>query len=127
MKIGQVFVIFLVAFFSSQISAMSPSPEIYTPPVWSEHASAENDASIAIANNDFRLLGYVVRGTMIPGIEQDEKELLTKQCGMRMLEGFGDVVRSQDQLKKMRAMHDYAAAYNKIVAIQCLATTKSQN
>ena len=125
MKVRQVIIIFLIAFFSSRICAMSPAPDSYTPPEWNEYANAEKDASIAVAHKDFRLLAYATRGIMVPGIEQDEKALLSQKCGLRMLEGFGDVVRSQEQLKKMRAFHDYVTAYNIIVAAQCRKTIKS--
>jgi hypothetical protein len=117
----QIILILLTALFSSQVFAMSRSPETYTPPAWTKNANADKDAAYALAHKDFRLLGYVVRGTMIPGIDQNEKALLSEKCGVRMIEGFGDVVRSQAQLQAMKAMHHYAATYNKIVAAQCSA------
>lgn len=100
---------------------MSHSPEPYTPPTWHENANAENDAALAVAHKDFRLLAYAARNTVVPGVDQNEKAMLSKKCGLRMIEGFGDVVRSQAQLQAMKAMHDYAATYNKIVAAQCSA------
>jgi hypothetical protein len=121
MKATQLIVIILIAFFSNRICAMSPAPDSYTPAEWSQHADAEKDAGIAIAHKDFRLLAYATRGIIVPGIEQEKKALLSQKCGLRMLEGFGDVVRSQAQLQAMKAMHDYAATYNKIVAEQCSA------
>jgi hypothetical protein len=123
----KIVIIILVAIFSSQISAMSRNPETYTPPAWTEHANAKNDAAFALAHKDFRLLGYVVRGTIIPGIQQNEKELLSKQCGLRTLEGFGDIVRNPEQLQKMKAMRKYAETYNKIVAAQCRTTISPEN
>ena len=117
----RIIALLLTALFSSQAFTMSSSPDSYTPPTWSRNANAEKDAAIALAHKDFRLLAYVVRGTMIPGIDQNEKVLLSEKCGLRIIEGFGDVVRSQTQLQAMKAMHDYAATYNKIVAAQCSA------
>jgi UDP-glucose 6-dehydrogenase len=123
----QIIIILLTALFSSQVFAMSKSPDSYTPPAWTQNANAEKDAAFALAHKDLRLLAYAARSTIVPGISQNEKELLSKQCGLRVLEGFGDVVRSPAQLQKMKAMHDYAAEYNKIIAAQCQATTSPEN
>lgn len=110
----------------AQASAMSKSPESYVPPVWNASAEADQDAVYALANGDLRLLAYTTRDIMVPGIEPEQKSLLSEQCGLRMMQGFGDVVRSDEQLQTMKAMREYATEYNKIVAPQCSATKSSE-
>ena len=122
----KIIIILFAAVFSSQVFAMSHSPEPYTPPTWHENANAEDDAAFAVAHKDFRLLAYAARNTVVPGVDQNEKAMLSKICGLRMIEGFGDVVRSQAQLQAMKTMHDYAMRYNKIISTQCRAANSSE-
>jgi hypothetical protein len=116
---NRVLTLLLASIFTTQLNAMSKSPEDYRPPIWTESAQADKDATYALANNDLRLLAYTTRGTMVPGIRLDEKELLSRKCGLRMITGFGDIVRSDEQLRQMKAMREYAEKYNEIIAAQC--------
>lgn len=114
-------VILLVAIFSARGFAMSKSPEPYTPPEWHENSNAQEDASYALDNDDMRLLAYTTRGITVPGIDDAEKDTISKQCGIRMLDGFGDVVRNEEQLRRMKAMHAYVSRYNAVIAKRCKA------
>jgi hypothetical protein len=119
---NRVLTLLLASIFTTQLNAMSRTPEVYAPPVWNETAQADQDAAYALANNDLRLLAYTTRSIMVPGIRLEDKELLSSKCGLRMLKGFGDVVRSDAQLQKMKALRGYAEKYNEIIAAQCSAT-----
>lgn len=113
------FIILLTSLMTTQVIAMGKTPEPYQPSQWREQANAEKDAALALENNDLRLLGYTTRAVMIPGIDLAEKEILRQKCGLRMIKGFGDVVRSEEQLAQMKAMREYAEKYNNTIAAHC--------
>ena len=115
----RAFLLFFAGILSTQVLAMAKTTKPYEPPQWHENASAENDAAYALENDDTRLLAYTTRGVMVPGIDAAEKNQLSEKCGLRMMPGFGDVVRSDAQLDKMKTMRAYAEKYNQLVAPHC--------
>lgn len=112
-------------FTTLNLHAMSDSPEEeteatpYTARSWHEKASARDDAAYALKHADRRLLGFATRGTSIPGIEPALKQAYRDQCGLRFIAGFGDLVRSEEQLNKMKLAHAYAQRYNEIIISEC--------
>ncbi len=40
-------------------------------------------------------------------------------CGLRFIAGFGDVIRSKEQLNEMKIAEDYAKRYNAVILTQC--------
>jgi hypothetical protein len=115
----RAFLLLLAGIISTQVLAMAKTTKPYEPPQWHENANAEDDAGVALKYDDKRLLAYYGRGVVIPGIQPDEKEILSEKCGLRMMDGFGDVVRSDAHLEKMKIMRAYAEKYNQLVAPQC--------
>ena len=111
--------IFLAGVLSTQVLAMAKTTQPYDPPQWRENANAADDAAYALENDDKRLLAYYGRNIMVPGIKPDEKALLSEKCGLRMMEGFGDVVRSDAHLEKMKTMRAYIEQYNQVIAPLC--------
>jgi len=86
-----------------------------------QNRNPEEDARAALAEGDFRLLGFARRATSVPGIVGAEWEAAMNNCGVRLLEGFGDVVRSEAELSAARLAAGYAKRYNAVVRAVCLA------
>lgn len=91
----------------------------YTPAPWHEKALAENDASRALANADTRLLAFAMRGYTIPGIDPAQQQAYQAKCGVRFIDGFGDVIRSDEQLEQMKLAREYAVRYNAVIISGC--------
>lgn len=72
-----------------------------------------------VENVDYRLYQVPVRGNVIPGIEIDERESAAALCGTRVLEGVGDVVRNDEELKERKLITEWAADYNKKMYKHC--------
>lgn len=120
---------FLLA--ATPVSAMSSSPE-ESKPVSAEDASAmkrgaqyeqrdpEADARAAIEQGDLRLLGFATRATTLPGVAAADREAALDACGVRLLAGFGDVIRSDEELAAMRKASAYAKCYNAVMLGVCL-------
>lgn len=86
-----------------------------------KNMNPEEDARAALEKGDFRLLGFATRATSVPGIVGADWEAVMKNCGVRLLEGFGDVVRSEAELSAARLAASYATRYNTVVREACLA------
>ena len=114
--------LFTAVFYCTSALAFSSTPseiEAYAPADWSNSTSATNDAQYAIDNKDFRLLGFARRGYDIPGIDARKKQAYIEKCGVRIFEGFGDVVRSKKQLDEAQKAREYAIQYNQLILIAC--------
>lgn len=121
---------FLLA--ATTVSAMSSSPEEESEPVSAEDTSAvkrgvqyeqrdpEADARAAIERGDLRLLGFATRVTSLPGVAAASREAALDTCGVRLLAGFGDVIRSDEELAAMQQASAYAKRYNAVVLAVCL-------
>ena len=77
------------------------------------------DANTALANGDKRLLCFASRATIVPGVELAQKQAYIDKCGLRFIEGFGDVIRSEEQLENMKKAEAYAKHYNAVIIMQC--------
>ena len=85
-----------------------------------EDKNPEADARAALAKGDLRLLGFALRVTNVPGVAAADRQAAMDACGVRLMKGFGDVIRSDDQAAAMQQAHGYAKRYNAVVIAQCL-------
>jgi hypothetical protein len=91
----------------------------YRPAKWNENSDPEADAELALENNDHRLLAFALRATQIPGIEADQVNAYSEHCGIRFMKKFGDVIRSDDDLERMKQAREYALRYNAAILSKC--------
>ena len=93
--------------------------EYEKPLLWVKDADAEQDAQNALNKGDFRMLALSQHGTIIPGIDPRQNAKYELKCGIRMLEGMTDTVRSQQHLELMQQVHAYAKVYNTLIKNRC--------
>ena len=86
---------------------------------WLDAADPQADAEQAIKQNDLRMLGLATRTVSIPGIEEDEVLQYEEACGVQLIEGISDVVRSDEHLRLMQKARSYALRYNNIIKQYC--------
>jgi hypothetical protein len=86
---------------------------------WLDAADPQADADQAVKQNDLRLLGLATRSVNIPGIEPADILKYEEQCGVQLIEGISDVVRSDEHLRLMQKARSYALQYNAIIKIHC--------
>ena len=84
-----------------------------------EDRTPEADAQAAIEKGDLRLLGFASRVTSVPGVKRDDRKTAIASCGVSLMKGFGDVIRSDKELAAMRLASAYAKRYNAVVLEQC--------
>jgi hypothetical protein len=86
---------------------------------WLDAADPQTDAQQALKKGDFRLLGLAARSVNIPGVSQDETLAYEEKCGVQLIDGYSDVVRSDEHLRLMQKARSYALSYNAIIKTQC--------
>jgi hypothetical protein len=86
---------------------------------WLDAADPQADANQAVKKNDFRLLGLATRTVNIPGISKEDSLKYEESCGVQLIEGISDVVRSDEHLRLMQKARSYALKYNAIVKTHC--------
>jgi len=86
---------------------------------WLDAADPQADANQAIKIKDFRLLGLATRAVNIPGISKEQTLKYEESCGVQLIEGISDVVRSDEHLRLMQKARSYALKYNAIVKTHC--------
>ena len=86
---------------------------------WLDAADPQADANQAIKQNDLRLLGLATRSVNIPGIKQEDTLKYEERCGVQLIEGISDVVRSDEHLRLMQNARGYALQYNAIIKLHC--------
>ena len=86
---------------------------------WLDAADPQADAMQAVKQNDLRLLGLATRSVNIPGVEADEMLAYERSCGVQLIEGISDVVRSNEHLRLMQKARSYALKYNAIIKTHC--------
>ena len=117
---------FCLLMISLPTHAISPVTENTTNTTSSEHgktlpdSNPEADARAAMVKGDLRLLGFALRATVVPGVALTDKQAAMDACGVRLMKGYGDVVRSDDQANAMQLAHEYAKRYNAVMVIECL-------
>ena len=86
---------------------------------WLDAADPQADANQAVKKNDLRLLGLATRAVNIPGISQEDTLKYEEHCGVQLIEGISDVVRSDEHLRLMQKARSYALKYNAIIKSHC--------
>ena len=86
---------------------------------WLDAADPQADAMQAVKQNDLRLLGLATRSVNIPGVEADQMLAYEQSCGVQLIEGISDVVRSDEHLRLMQKARSYALQYNAIIKTHC--------
>ena len=109
----------LLALTSGCASTAGPIDPYVQQLQWLDAADPQADANQAVKQNDTRLLGLATRSVSIPGI--DKKDLLKYEeaCGVQLIEGISDVVRSDEHLRLMQKARSYALQYNAIIKLHC--------
>ncbi len=86
---------------------------------WLDAADPQADAEQAIRQGDLRLLGMATRAVNIPGIDQAQTLEYEEACGVQLIEGISDVVRSDEHLRLMQNARSYALKYNAVIKLHC--------
>lgn len=78
------------------------------------------DANIAVAVKDFRVLAFANKSTTAPGIPSNYKlTQLEQRCGLRFLPGTGNVIDGSYDARQQKKIFDYAINYNKVILAAC--------
>ncbi len=85
-----------------------------------ENRDPEADARAALDKGDTRLLGFATRMTSVPGVAAADRQAAMDACGVHLIKGFGDVIRSKEELLARRQASEYAVRYNTVVLKSCL-------
>ncbi len=100
--------------------AASPPIDPYVQKLqWLNAADPQADAQEAIRQNDLRLLGLATRSVNIPGVDKAQTLAYEQACGVHLIEGISDVVRSDEHLRLMQKARSYALQYNAIIKLHC--------
>lgn len=76
--------------------------------------------SEAMDKQDFRLYYTTGRRPMVPGFEQYEFKALEARCGVKVMPGTGDTLRSEADKAARTQAYQYAKAYNLKIYDACL-------
>ncbi len=87
---------------------------------WLDAADPQTDAQQALKKGDFRLLGLATRSVNIPGVAKEESLQYELKCGVQLIDGISDVVRSDEHLRLMQKARSYALKYNAIIKTRCV-------
>ena len=113
----------VIASLLSLLSACAMTSDPIDPSVqkllWLDAADPQADANQAIKQNDLRLLGLATRSVNIPGINQEDTLKYEEACGVQLIEGISDVVRSDEHLRLMQKARSYALQYNTVIKTHC--------
>lgn len=74
--------------------------------------------SDSLAQQDYRLIVRAGRGEVALGIAADQQAAAKARCGVRYLEGLGDVIKP-DQKEAHARLSAYAAEYNQRMLAHC--------
>ena len=110
------FVVFVMTGCASQSSNLDPYSQKLQ---WLDAANPQTDAQQALKKGDFRLLGLAARNVNIPGVKKEESLKYELKCGVQLIDGISDVVRSDEHLRLMQKARSYALKYNAIIKTRC--------
>lgn len=79
----------------------------------------EQEVQQAIGDKDYRLYGFQGRRLTLPGIGPEQTDEIAKQCGYKLMEGTGDVIKSELQREQRRKKLEYATLYNQQMLSLC--------
>ncbi len=94
------------------ISCKYPQPEEMSELQWLNSAVPEDDVSKAIANGDYRFLGFRRNGVNIPAIEQ---ACVKSNLDIRFIDGIPHATENYEQRKLIAIAEAYAQEYNLIM------------
>jgi hypothetical protein len=77
----------------------------------------------AISNQDYRLYGLTGRRTVIPGFESENFSQIKERCGVKLLSGTGDVLKTNKDRVERRENYQFALKINKRLYALCLDNT----
>ncbi len=80
----------------------------------------EQAVSDAKSNKDYRLYGLAGRRIILPGLENKNVKDIKKRCGIRILSGSGDVLKSKQDREKRRLNYQFAVKVNEQIYALCL-------
>ncbi len=86
---------------------------------WLDAADPQADANQAIKKHDLRLLGMATHEVNIPGVSKEDSLKYEERCGVQLIEGISDIVRSDEHLRLMQKARSYALKYNAIIKTHC--------
>ena len=121
-RLPRIFPLLILAFcgLSAACATSSQSIEPYEQKLqWLDAADPQADANQAIKKNDLRLLGLATRSVNLPGISKEDTLKYEEKCGVQLIEGISDVVRSDEHLRLMQKARSYALKYNAVIKIHC--------
>ena len=106
---------------SSWVSVDSTEQNEQSPAtVTSLYSTPAQDANIAAAVKDFRILAFANKSTTAPGIPSNYKlTQLEQRCGLRFLPGTGDVIDGSYDARQQQKIYDYAVRYNQVILAAC--------
>ena len=87
---------------------------------WLDAADPQADANQAVKQKDLRLLGLATRSVNIPGVNEEDLLKYEESCGVQLIEGISDVVRSDEHLRLMQKARSYALKYNAVIKLHCM-------
>ena len=108
--------IIFLAFFLTGCAIQSGNMDPYVQKLqWLDAADPQTDAKQALKKGDLRLLGLATRSVEIPGVVKEESLKYEQKCGVQLIEGISNVVRSNEHLRLMQKARSYALKYNAII------------
>ena len=120
LTITGLLVIVTSTFWLNACSTPRPTVDPYVQKLqWLDAADPQADAAQAIKIGDLRLLGLATRAVNIPGIDEKQRYRYEQACGVQLIEGISDVVRSDEHLRLMQKARSYALKYNAIIKTVC--------
>ncbi|MCF3097033.1 hypothetical protein EHZ86_06795 [Aeromonas australiensis] len=78
----------------------------------------EQELSANLARQDYRLIVIAGRGEFAPGIAAEQQAEAKARCGVRYLDGLGDVIRPE-QKEAHAKLRAYANEYNQQMLAHC--------
>ncbi|MCS3832776.1 hypothetical protein HNP10_001514 [Aeromonas veronii] len=82
-------------------------------------ASLTETIEESLAAQDYRLIVRGGRGGMAPGVVESLQAEARTRCGVRYLEGFGDVIEMSKEAEFEQRI-DYATRYNRRMLEKCM-------
>ncbi len=113
-------VLALICFLLASCASSSSQIDPYVQKLqWLDAADPQADAAQAVKKQDFRLLGLATRTVKIPGVSEELRLKYEEACGVQLIEGISDVVRSNEHLRLIQKARSYALQYNEIIKTHC--------
>lgn len=78
----------------------------------------EQEVTANLAKQDYRLIVRAGRGEVAPGIAAEQQAAAKGRCGVRYLDGLGDVIRPSQQEIHAK-LSAYASEYNQRIVTYC--------